>query len=142
MRWLTAHVGHLFNECADQLAKEAITKCDPFNVEIRSFHWGLRKEFDSHTKTPQKTLYGRSSISRKSRIYHQEVKNLPPGSPELTTRKSRTYHQEVQNLPPGSSELTSRKSRIYHQEVHNLPPGSQEFTTRKSKTYHHATAAY
>ncbi|GBN06088.1 hypothetical protein AVEN_158386-2-1, partial [Araneus ventricosus] len=31
---------------------------------LHSSHWGLRKEFDSHAKTPQKKLYGRSSISR------------------------------------------------------------------------------
>ncbi|GBN10352.1 hypothetical protein AVEN_216745-1 [Araneus ventricosus] len=30
LRWLKAHVGYLGNECADQLAKEAITKADPF----------------------------------------------------------------------------------------------------------------
>ncbi|GBO46255.1 hypothetical protein AVEN_95865-1 [Araneus ventricosus] len=35
-----------------------------FSVGLRSSHWGLRKEFDSHTKTPQYTVYGRSSISR------------------------------------------------------------------------------
>ncbi|GBL95969.1 hypothetical protein AVEN_227183-1 [Araneus ventricosus] len=29
-KWLKAHVGYLDNECADQLAKEAITKGDPF----------------------------------------------------------------------------------------------------------------
>ncbi|GBM82428.1 hypothetical protein AVEN_125860-1 [Araneus ventricosus] len=30
LRWLKADVGYLGNECADQLAKEAITKGDPF----------------------------------------------------------------------------------------------------------------
>ncbi|GBN74195.1 hypothetical protein AVEN_83246-1 [Araneus ventricosus] len=35
-----------------------------FNVGLRSSHWGLRKDYDSHPKTPQKTIYGRSSISR------------------------------------------------------------------------------
>ncbi|GBL53717.1 hypothetical protein AVEN_122121-1 [Araneus ventricosus] len=30
LRWLKAHVGYLDNECTDQLAKEAITKGDPF----------------------------------------------------------------------------------------------------------------
>ncbi|GBN84101.1 hypothetical protein AVEN_113925-1, partial [Araneus ventricosus] len=30
LRWLTAHVGYLGNECAYQLAKETITKGDPF----------------------------------------------------------------------------------------------------------------
>ncbi|GBM10711.1 hypothetical protein AVEN_105-1 [Araneus ventricosus] len=30
LRWLKAQVGYLGNECADQLAKEAITKGDPF----------------------------------------------------------------------------------------------------------------
>ncbi|GBM22662.1 hypothetical protein AVEN_144445-1 [Araneus ventricosus] len=35
-----------------------------FNVGLRSSHWGPRKEFESYAKTPQKTLYGRSSISR------------------------------------------------------------------------------
>ncbi|GBN41906.1 hypothetical protein AVEN_10055-1 [Araneus ventricosus] len=30
LRWLKAHVGYLGNECADQLAKEAITKSDLF----------------------------------------------------------------------------------------------------------------
>ncbi|GBN49607.1 hypothetical protein AVEN_240236-1 [Araneus ventricosus] len=30
LRWLKTHVGYLGNKCADQLAKEAITKGDPF----------------------------------------------------------------------------------------------------------------
>ncbi|GBN42098.1 hypothetical protein AVEN_19830-1 [Araneus ventricosus] len=30
LRWLKAQVGYLGKECADQLAKEAITKGDPF----------------------------------------------------------------------------------------------------------------
>ncbi|GBN51520.1 hypothetical protein AVEN_246340-1 [Araneus ventricosus] len=30
LRWLKAHVGYLGKECADQLAKEAIPKGDPF----------------------------------------------------------------------------------------------------------------
>ncbi|GBO04611.1 hypothetical protein AVEN_85436-1 [Araneus ventricosus] len=30
LRWLKAYVGYLGKECADQLAKEAITKGDPF----------------------------------------------------------------------------------------------------------------
>ncbi|GBM96544.1 hypothetical protein AVEN_6304-1 [Araneus ventricosus] len=35
-----------------------------FNVGLRSSHWDLRKDYDSHPETPQKTIYGRSSISR------------------------------------------------------------------------------
>ncbi|GBN26118.1 hypothetical protein AVEN_217409-1 [Araneus ventricosus] len=30
LRWLKSHFGYLVNGCADQLAKEATTKCDPF----------------------------------------------------------------------------------------------------------------
>ncbi|GBN16959.1 hypothetical protein AVEN_176206-1 [Araneus ventricosus] len=30
LKWLKAHVGYLGNQCADQLAKEVITKDDPF----------------------------------------------------------------------------------------------------------------
>ncbi|GBM56196.1 hypothetical protein AVEN_47263-1 [Araneus ventricosus] len=30
LRWLKAQVGHPGNKCADQLAKDAITKGDPF----------------------------------------------------------------------------------------------------------------
>ncbi|GBO22248.1 hypothetical protein AVEN_132030-1 [Araneus ventricosus] len=40
------------------------SRIERVNVGLRSSHWGLGKEFDSHAETTQKTFYGRSSISR------------------------------------------------------------------------------
>ncbi|GBM51947.1 hypothetical protein AVEN_91252-1 [Araneus ventricosus] len=40
-----------FLECCFAVSDQSAA----FNVGLRSSHWGLRKEFDSHEKTPQKT---------------------------------------------------------------------------------------
>ncbi|GBN44131.1 hypothetical protein AVEN_17127-1, partial [Araneus ventricosus] len=54
--------GEIRDERITRVTRVTVNKC--FNVGLRSSHWGLRKEFDSHAKTTEKTLYGRSSISR------------------------------------------------------------------------------
>ncbi|GBN59096.1 hypothetical protein AVEN_125309-1 [Araneus ventricosus] len=44
------------------ITKQAIECGLGISLGLRSSHWGLRKQFDSHAKTPQKRSYGRSSI--------------------------------------------------------------------------------
>ncbi|GBM92708.1 hypothetical protein AVEN_87634-1 [Araneus ventricosus] len=67
-----------------------------FNAELRSSHWGLRKELDSHAKTPQnlvwKILYFSMSkvckvkvfwfsLTRRLDIRHDDAKFLRPQPP-------------------------------------------------------------
>ncbi|GBN14699.1 hypothetical protein AVEN_54955-1 [Araneus ventricosus] len=64
LRWLKAHVGYLGNECADQLAKEAITKGDPcllpkplshLKSEIRSAAFSIRQDNWDNGETGRST---------------------------------------------------------------------------------------
>ncbi|GBM63508.1 hypothetical protein AVEN_73788-1 [Araneus ventricosus] len=53
LRWFKAHVGYLGNECADQLANEAITKGDPFLLPKPLFY--LKAEIKSSALSIGKT---------------------------------------------------------------------------------------
>ncbi|GBM14810.1 hypothetical protein AVEN_255874-1 [Araneus ventricosus] len=64
LRWLKVHVGNLDNECADQLAKEAIPKGDPFFLpkplsylksEIRSAALSIRQDNFDNEETGRST---------------------------------------------------------------------------------------
>ncbi|GBO12462.1 hypothetical protein AVEN_190121-1 [Araneus ventricosus] len=66
LRWLKAHVGYLGHECADQLAKEAITKGDPFllpeplsylKAEIKSAALSIWQDNWDNGETGRSTRY-------------------------------------------------------------------------------------
>ncbi|GBM43100.1 hypothetical protein AVEN_269918-1 [Araneus ventricosus] len=73
-----------------------------FNVGLRSSHWGLRKEIDSHAKTPQELVWEILYIS----IYLEVIQDIEAGqelhlaSYNLLLAHESSSHQRNGSLAP------------------------------------------
>ncbi|GBL97100.1 hypothetical protein AVEN_254136-1 [Araneus ventricosus] len=77
LRWLKAHVGYLGNECADQLAKEAITKGDPFFLPKP--HSYLKSEIRSAALSIWQDNWDNGETERSTQDIVPRVSNKPVG---------------------------------------------------------------
>ncbi|GBN17506.1 hypothetical protein AVEN_266059-1 [Araneus ventricosus] len=77
LRWLKAHVGYLGNECADQLAKEAITKGDPFFLRKPLSH--LKSEIRSAALSSWQDNWDNGETGRSTNDIVPRVSNKPVG---------------------------------------------------------------
>ncbi|GBO26745.1 hypothetical protein AVEN_30928-1 [Araneus ventricosus] len=77
LRWLKARVGYLGNECADQLAKEAITKGDPFLLPKPLPY--LKAEIKSATLSIWKDNWDNGETDRSTHGIVLRVSNKPVG---------------------------------------------------------------
>ncbi|GBN24685.1 hypothetical protein AVEN_74738-1, partial [Araneus ventricosus] len=77
LRWLKANVGYLGNECADQLAKEAITKGDPFFLPKPLFY--LKSEIKSAALSIWQDNWDNGETGRSTHDIVPRVSNKPVG---------------------------------------------------------------
>ncbi|GBN91020.1 hypothetical protein AVEN_242493-1 [Araneus ventricosus] len=77
LRWLKAHVGYLGNECADQLAKEAISKGDPFFLPKPLYY--LKSEIKSAALNIWQDNWDNGETGRSTHDIVLRVSNKPVG---------------------------------------------------------------
>ncbi|GBN36948.1 hypothetical protein AVEN_100126-1 [Araneus ventricosus] len=77
LRWLKAHVGYLGNECADQLAKEAISKGDPF-FQPKPLYY-LKSEIKSAALSIWQDNWDNGETGRSTHDIVPKVSNKPVG---------------------------------------------------------------
>ncbi|GBM25932.1 hypothetical protein AVEN_94373-1 [Araneus ventricosus] len=77
LRWLKAHVGYYGNECADQLAKETITKCGPFFLPKQLSY--LKFEIRSAALSIWQNNWDNGETSRSTHDIMPRVSNKPVG---------------------------------------------------------------
>ncbi|GBM00317.1 hypothetical protein AVEN_32656-1 [Araneus ventricosus] len=77
LRWLKVHVGYLGNECADQLAKETITKGDPFFL-LKPLSY-LKSEIKSASLSIWQDNGNNGETGRRSHDIVPRVSNKPVG---------------------------------------------------------------
>ncbi|GBN79158.1 hypothetical protein AVEN_181745-1 [Araneus ventricosus] len=77
LRWLKAHVSYLGNECADQLAKEVITKGDPFLLPKPLSY--LKSEIKSAALSIWQDNWDNGETGRSTHDIGPRVSNKPVG---------------------------------------------------------------